>query len=219
MESLCLGKHVWAISNKKDNLWVKWVNSVYIKQCSWWNYEAHANASWYWTRIVQTKNKLKQVFTEFEFQAFQYNIAETYSKLRLKSEGLWPYALIWDSFCTPKHRVISWLDVRLRLPTKDRLIRFAVVKSSVCMICEDYDETHSHLFFSYCNSRKVKEEMSKLLGWNMRSQDLVCLVKGLKNRRVTQGRKKVYMSTIAALVYFIWQSRNSVLWEHKLPTV
>uniref|UniRef100_A0A803NHZ5 Reverse transcriptase n=1 Tax=Cannabis sativa TaxID=3483 RepID=A0A803NHZ5_CANSA len=28
-------KHVWAIEKKKDNLWVKWVHSVYIKHQSW----------------------------------------------------------------------------------------------------------------------------------------------------------------------------------------
>ncbi|XP_062089492.1 uncharacterized protein LOC133796026 [Humulus lupulus] len=66
--NLCaMGKHVWAISNKKDNLWVKMVNSVYIKKCSWWTYEAPADASLYWKRIVQTKDKLKQVFSELEF--------------------------------------------------------------------------------------------------------------------------------------------------------
>ncbi|XP_062081080.1 uncharacterized protein LOC133785881 [Humulus lupulus] len=189
------------------------------RMCSWWTYEAPADASWYWKRIVQTKDKLKQVFTELEFQTFQYNIAEIYSKLRSNSGGLWPYALIWDSFCTPKHRVISWLAVRLRLPTKDRLFRIAVVRSSTCMICDEFEETHSYLFFSCCYSRKVKDAISIWLDWNMRSQDLIGLVKRLKKRKVSQGRKKIYMSAIAALVYFIWQSRNSVLWEHKLPTV
>ncbi|XP_062096263.1 uncharacterized protein LOC133802047 [Humulus lupulus] len=44
--NLCtMGKHVWAISSKKDNLWVKWVNSVYIKQREWWDYEPSLDAT------------------------------------------------------------------------------------------------------------------------------------------------------------------------------
>ncbi|XP_062100541.1 uncharacterized protein LOC133806459 [Humulus lupulus] len=81
--NLCaMGKHVWAISNKKDNLWVKWVNPVYIKQSIWWDYDVSAGASWYWKRIVQIKNKLKQVFTVVGFQNLHLSVAELYSKLR-----------------------------------------------------------------------------------------------------------------------------------------
>uniref|UniRef100_A0A803PPP5 Uncharacterized protein n=1 Tax=Cannabis sativa TaxID=3483 RepID=A0A803PPP5_CANSA len=38
-------KHVWAVANKKDNLWVKWVYCVYIKQQEWWEYTAPTTSS------------------------------------------------------------------------------------------------------------------------------------------------------------------------------
>ena len=30
-----LGKHVWALSTKHDSVWLKWINSVYIKGADW----------------------------------------------------------------------------------------------------------------------------------------------------------------------------------------
>ena len=41
-----IAKYVWWISEKKDNLWVKWVHSIYIKQRDWMNYEPGNNTSW-----------------------------------------------------------------------------------------------------------------------------------------------------------------------------
>uniref|UniRef100_A0A803Q408 Reverse transcriptase domain-containing protein n=1 Tax=Cannabis sativa TaxID=3483 RepID=A0A803Q408_CANSA len=41
-----IAKHVWAIANKKDSLWVKWGNEVYIGQGEWWEHNAPAHSSW-----------------------------------------------------------------------------------------------------------------------------------------------------------------------------
>lgn len=31
-----LGRYVWEINAKKENLWIKWVNEVYIRNEDWW---------------------------------------------------------------------------------------------------------------------------------------------------------------------------------------
>ncbi|XP_060968731.1 uncharacterized protein LOC133036230 [Cannabis sativa] len=33
-----IAKHLWALSNKQDNLWVKWINSIYLKGQDVWSY-------------------------------------------------------------------------------------------------------------------------------------------------------------------------------------
>uniref|UniRef100_A0A803P9S3 Reverse transcriptase domain-containing protein n=1 Tax=Cannabis sativa TaxID=3483 RepID=A0A803P9S3_CANSA len=38
-------KYVWAIANKEDNLWIKWIHCVYIKGEDWWTYQAPPQAS------------------------------------------------------------------------------------------------------------------------------------------------------------------------------
>ena len=53
-------KYVWWISEKKDNLWVKWVHSIYIKkQGDWMTHEPGYNTLWAWRHICQGKNILK----------------------------------------------------------------------------------------------------------------------------------------------------------------
>ena len=41
-----IGKLVWHIGNKKDELWVKWVHAVYDKNNNWWDWQAPPGASW-----------------------------------------------------------------------------------------------------------------------------------------------------------------------------
>ncbi|XP_021713507.1 uncharacterized protein LOC110681676 [Chenopodium quinoa] len=41
------GKNVWDIAQKKENLWIRWVNSVYLKGKNWFDYKLQADASWY----------------------------------------------------------------------------------------------------------------------------------------------------------------------------
>ncbi|XP_030478196.2 uncharacterized protein LOC115695257 [Cannabis sativa] len=56
-----LFKYVWALANKEDNLWVKWIHNVYLKEEEWWEYQAPSNGSWYWKQIVAAKNQLRNL--------------------------------------------------------------------------------------------------------------------------------------------------------------
>lgn len=53
-----LGKQVWNIAQKTDNLWVTWVHSVYIKSKAWDTYRTPTCASWVWKIMVQTKDEI-----------------------------------------------------------------------------------------------------------------------------------------------------------------
>ncbi|XP_060968791.1 uncharacterized protein LOC115710551 [Cannabis sativa] len=50
-------KYVWAVAKKEDNLWVKWVHCVYIKEADWWQYNASANDSEkkHWSSVVWSR--------------------------------------------------------------------------------------------------------------------------------------------------------------------
>lgn len=43
-----MGRYVWEIAAKKDSPWVKWINSVYLKEQDWWHYTPRVETSWYW---------------------------------------------------------------------------------------------------------------------------------------------------------------------------
>ncbi|XP_059295322.1 uncharacterized protein LOC132048633 [Lycium ferocissimum] len=36
-----VAKYIWNIANKTDNLWVKWVHHIYLKEIDWWNISLH----------------------------------------------------------------------------------------------------------------------------------------------------------------------------------
>lgn len=63
-----LGKYVWAVEKKLDNLWVKWVHNVYIKQDTWWDYVPKSNCSWYWKQLCSIKEEFKVFFTAAQLQ-------------------------------------------------------------------------------------------------------------------------------------------------------
>uniref|UniRef100_A0A803PNA5 Reverse transcriptase domain-containing protein n=1 Tax=Cannabis sativa TaxID=3483 RepID=A0A803PNA5_CANSA len=86
-----MAKHVWAVANKKDNLWVKLVHCVYIKQQDWWEYNAPTTSIWYWRKMVEIKNKIKQVQQLQQFTAVKYQISndvESLAELEVHSDSL-----------------------------------------------------------------------------------------------------------------------------------
>uniref|UniRef100_A0A803P9A8 Reverse transcriptase domain-containing protein n=1 Tax=Cannabis sativa TaxID=3483 RepID=A0A803P9A8_CANSA len=52
----------WAIANKEDNLWIRWIYCVYMKGVDWWSYQAPPQASWYWKKLVAVKNQVKEIW-------------------------------------------------------------------------------------------------------------------------------------------------------------
>ena len=55
-----VGKQAWAIAQKQDNLWVKWIHAVYVKDLSWDQFTAPTAASW----VVKFVCKVKNSFSE-----------------------------------------------------------------------------------------------------------------------------------------------------------
>lgn len=59
-----MGRYVWVIASKKDNLWIKWVNEVYVKHHNWWDYQPSVGSSWYWRKVCSVKDSLKEKIPE-----------------------------------------------------------------------------------------------------------------------------------------------------------
>uniref|UniRef100_A0A803PRU1 Reverse transcriptase domain-containing protein n=1 Tax=Cannabis sativa TaxID=3483 RepID=A0A803PRU1_CANSA len=76
-----LFKYVWALANKEDNLWVKWIHNVYLKEEEWWEYQAPSNGSWYWKQMVAAKNQLSNLVDTQNFSQTRYTISLGYELL------------------------------------------------------------------------------------------------------------------------------------------
>ncbi|KAL2893980.1 LINE-1 retrotransposable element ORF2 protein [Bienertia sinuspersici] len=78
----CMERYVWAISTKQDSLWLKWINSVYLKGKEWWTYQPPPDSSWYWRKICEVKDILKQHCTQHDIMKLKkYSVAFIYKKL------------------------------------------------------------------------------------------------------------------------------------------
>lgn len=54
-----LGKQVWDLAQKKDNLWIKWMHEVDIKNQSVWDFKPPNTASWHVKQLGKVVEKLK----------------------------------------------------------------------------------------------------------------------------------------------------------------
>lgn len=43
-----LGKQVWALAQKKDHLWVKWISSLYLKDAEFLTMQNKSTDIWHW---------------------------------------------------------------------------------------------------------------------------------------------------------------------------
>lgn len=200
-----MGRYTWAISGKKDNLWIHWINDVYIKDQEWWAYKPPMDSSWYWKKACEVKENLKGVVNEAQLMTLnQYSVKRIYTLLDGDYEKVHWDKFIWCRLVIPKHRLILWLVMHNRLHTGDRLQRMGVRQSSSCLICGLGNETQDHLFFSCCFSSVVLQEIGIWLGWSITNMIVQSMIQRLARSRVSKFTKQAYAMSIAAMVYHIW---------------
>ncbi|XP_062093464.1 uncharacterized protein LOC133799466 [Humulus lupulus] len=214
-----LGKYVWALANKEDNMWVKWIHAVYIKQQDWWDYVAPSSSSWYWKQLVRVKDGLKVIYHQKLSAWDQYSVAKAYILMKNNAETRWNYAAIWDRLGHPKHKFIAWLVLKQRLPTRDRLHRFGVTQETMCVICGLCPESHRHLFFECKFSTRCLEPILNWLGIDSFRFELPGLLNWIRRSKHSSCRRRAYTSAICACIYHIWVARNSALWNLQLPLI
>ncbi|XP_062118460.1 uncharacterized protein LOC133832091 [Humulus lupulus] len=211
-----LGKYVWAISSTKDDLWVKWINSVYIKDQVWWDYSAPVQSSWYWKKVVAVKDTLKTLVDEYQFSVGPYRIKQGYELIWPEGDSFQWSKEVWSRFNIPKHRFIFWLAVQDHLKTRDRLFKFGILQDCACLLCGVEKESAAHLFFECTVSKRCLQEVKSWLHWQVKSVSLQHLVRWNNCSKISKFKKLCFAACLAALVYHLWQSRNNALWSLKV---
>ncbi|XP_074315682.1 uncharacterized protein LOC141651886 [Silene latifolia] len=124
-----LGKYVWWIASKKDHLWIKWVSSVYLKDCYWANYSSLNDCSWSWKKIAHIMKNFRPAYVNDLWlgNSSAYTTKEGYKWLRVP---------------LPNVAVLG------RLLTKDRLAHMGGSQDLTWFLCNSSNEDHGHLFFA-----------------------------------------------------------------------
>jgi len=50
------------VSSTSNNLWLKWINHVYLKDGNLWEYKVNANTNLFWRQLVMTRDVLRNGF-------------------------------------------------------------------------------------------------------------------------------------------------------------
>ncbi|XP_062080565.1 uncharacterized protein LOC133785332 [Humulus lupulus] len=152
-----MAKYIWAISTKQDSLWVKWVETIYLKGKKFLLYSLQSNVSWYWRKLIKLRDAFSHDTLLASVTKGKLNTSILYNQMIHKEKASFA-KVVWCKMSTPKHRFIIWQAVLGHLLTRDNLIKCHVqVDSSICPVCEMGIASHAHLFFDCSFSQKVMQ--------------------------------------------------------------
>ncbi|XP_021848362.1 uncharacterized protein [Spinacia oleracea] len=110
-----VGKLAWSIAQKEDNLWVKWVHAIYVKQKNWLVYMPSIAASGAVKYICKVKlDCTNRLHSDSWLTTTKYSIGDMYKQLSEQQAKTNWSQFVWNRFTIPKHRVILWLALQDR---------------------------------------------------------------------------------------------------------
>uniref|UniRef100_A0A803PY01 Reverse transcriptase domain-containing protein n=1 Tax=Cannabis sativa TaxID=3483 RepID=A0A803PY01_CANSA len=206
-----IAKYLWAISSKQDNLWVKWVNSIYLKGQSIWSYHTKQDATWYFKKLLNLRVSTSEAELNLVVNGKKFHASKFYN-MQLKENKVNYVGAVWDKLVLPKHRFIYWQVVNTQLITRDLLNRFVSIQDVNCPVCNQAEENHKHVFFECPFSKQVAAKVKEWLGqvhWPISVKDLNDKCSTTHNNL----RNRVINFVIAASLYQIWLNRNDCIFN------
>uniref|UniRef100_A0A803Q992 Reverse transcriptase domain-containing protein n=1 Tax=Cannabis sativa TaxID=3483 RepID=A0A803Q992_CANSA len=76
-----LTKYLWAVMNKYDLLWVKWVNVMYLKDKNIWDYTPTMDVSWYWRKLCHLRARFSVATLMAAGKNGKFSVAAVYKTL------------------------------------------------------------------------------------------------------------------------------------------
>ncbi|KAK4422623.1 hypothetical protein Salat_1844800 [Sesamum alatum] len=186
-----LARVLWNIHRKADTLWVQWVNSVYVRGGSIWEWHLRKGDSPFLQRLAEIRNRLITDFGSAQAAIQHMNewsnckglvTSKAYEYFRLKLMRQPWKTTIWNTFIPSKYSFILWLGIQGRLATRDRLA-FPQEKAS-CSLYINTNESAKHLFFECPFSVCVWSDIRQWLGINQRMSTILSAVKWLKKEKI-----------------------------------
>ncbi|XP_039066047.1 uncharacterized protein LOC120211619 [Hibiscus syriacus] len=192
----------------EGSLWVAWIKAYCFKLDDYWNVVNKPHFSWILRKLIKLREEVRGLFPA-SGSWLQIKGDWIWNSIRdRKSKVTW-HRVIWFPTHIPKFSLITWMAVLDRLPTRERLCRFAVLTDASCGLCGTVLESRSHLFIDCSFSREVWNVLLQLCGLRMQwlswDHSLCWLVSNLKGKSLLVHILKLAWT---GFVYFIWDERN-----------
>ncbi|GJX12930.1 hypothetical protein Tco_0204688 [Tanacetum coccineum] len=191
LEDSC-GTQLWKLIERKESLWVKWVNTIKLKNTSIWVTESTNSDSWGWKNMLLIRDKIKPFVS--------YKIGDG------KDTSIWH-----DKGCNigPLDRFITKRDLH-----NARLVDNAKVAEFM------KNDSHEHLFFQYPYSSQIWNKMKVKSKMNGSPNSLHLVVNGLAAKPFKNNIWGILQRLIIfAVVYYVWQERILRIFQHETRIV
>lgn len=210
-----LGKFVWNIANKTDNLWVKWIDHVYLKGRDWKQYVRSSNVSWYWRQLTHVKDRFRSGFSgdKWVFDKNGYSTLSGYKWLRTGQREVEWDKWVWNKLNIPKHSFLSWIIMWQRLNTRDRLRKIGLDVPSECPLCGKLPETAEHIFLHCEYSQRCRQMLEQKLQVRAQGSDLSQFSNWLHKPVAGSVRSQVVQCVFLSFLYHVWWQRNQAIWQ------
>lgn len=123
---------------------------------------------------------------------------------------------VWFPQATPKFAFITWLSIKNKLSTLDRVSKWSQGVDTTCVLCKNAAETRSHLFFECEYTSQIWEFIVKgVLGssyTNVWSEILLIIA---DDKREKMSRFCIRY-TFQSVLYAVWSERNRLMHGEKL---
>lgn len=120
---------------------------------------------------------------------------------------------IWFKYSIPKFAFLSWLALKDRLTTKDRMLNWSAGLSpsfsSRCALCSNSLETHSHLFISCGFSSRVWSSLARGLLGNIYMTNWANRIPQLTSTALNWEVLFLLRLVFQTAIYHVWRERNN----------
>lgn len=138
----------------------------------------------------------------------QFLTSETWNHIRTKKEKVSWHRGIWFTHATPKHRFCTWLAIRNRLTTGDRMVAWNAGIDGTCVLCMQQLETRNHLFFGCDYSSSLWYKLMNVFMGNGYSEEWMDVVRFIQKPNLDRTRSFLVRYVFQATIYMIWRERN-----------
>ncbi|KAL9281444.1 putative reverse transcriptase zinc-binding domain-containing protein [Arabidopsis thaliana] len=118
------------------------------------------------------------------------------------------YKEIWFSNSTPKYAFLTWLMVRIRIATGERMGKWKQNADTSCIFCKHPIETREHLFFQCDYSRKVWNGLVRGLLQNKYSERWQDIMLMLARKDFDTTKSFIPCYVLQNSIHSMWRERN-----------
>ncbi|XP_019235524.1 PREDICTED: uncharacterized protein LOC109215865 [Nicotiana attenuata] len=214
-------KHLWAITKKKDCLWIRWFYSYYIKNRSIDTMPIPKSAAWVVRKIIEQRKfilnlptlqgNVQERLDSLQSTSGKFSIKKLYNFQTPQGQKVYWKSMILHPHTHPRHKFNMWLAIQRRLPTVDRLQKIGIQVAQVCVFCGQEEEIFEHLFFECSYTSDV---WKRLLNWMGIQRQIQTWEEELQwvtyHARKKKGIGNIIVAVFGMLLHSLWRDRNSI---------